>query len=124
MATAKVAGRVTTVAEWVARGTELFGGDMLEWKFVCPACGHVQAVKDFLPFKDRGASPDSARFNCVGRYAGAARIAFGGSGDGPCDYTSGGLFNISPLLITDESGKEHVAFDFAAPNGAPAWQVK
>lgn len=57
-----------THEEWVAKGKALFGDDMLKWKFVCPGCGHVQTPEDFRAFKDKGATPDSARNECIGRY--------------------------------------------------------
>lgn len=86
---------------------------MLKWRFVCPACGHVQAVEDFRPYKAQGVTADTARFNCIGRYAGAKRRAFGGAGPGPCDYTSGGLLDIRPVVVVTPDG-EIKTFAFAA----------
>lgn len=107
--------RTLTLDEFTAEGQRRFGPSQLKWKFVCPACGHVQAVEDFRPYKAQGATAETARFNCIGRYSGAKRKAFGGDGPGPCDYTSGGLFNISPLTVTDNEGKIlGRSFDFAA----------
>lgn len=108
--------RELTLGEWVAEGTARFGIDRCQWKFVCPACGHVQTVEDFRKYKDVGAGPDSAYFNCIGRYGGPAREAFALDGEGPCNYTTGGLFNISPVKIIDHRGNEHHAFDFAGPS--------
>lgn len=102
-----------TLAEWRAEGQRRFGDDQLKWRFKCPACGHVQAVEDFRAYKDKGATADSANFNCIGRYGGAKRGAFEDKGPGPCNYTSGGLFNISPMVVVTEDGKEHRGFDFA-----------
>jgi hypothetical protein len=104
-----------TLAEWLAEGERRFGPDKLKWRFVCPGCGHVQAVEDFRPFKEQGATAESSYFNCIGRYAGPRRRAFGGKGDGPCDYTSGGLCDLRQVAITTPDGKEQGAFDFAAP---------
>lgn len=104
-----------TYDEWVARGKKLFGGDIMEWAFVCPSCGHVQRVKDFKPV---GGKPDHAYSMCIGRFYPNPKRAFGGDGkswekgEGPCDYTSGGLFNINPVAIVKD-GKEMSAFDFA-----------
>jgi len=102
-----------TFDDWEAEGQRLFGEDRLKWRFQCPACGHVQAVEDFRPYKSQGATADTARFNCIGRYSVAKRRAFGGEGAGPCDYTSGGLFDIRPLTVVMPGGEEIRTFDFA-----------
>jgi hypothetical protein len=108
--------RRVPLAEWLADGERRFGTDMLKWRFVCPACGHIQAVEDFRPFKAQGVTAETARFNCIGRYAGAQRRAFGGAGPGPCDYTSGGLFDIRPVTVATPDGDVRT-FAFAeAPN--------
>ena len=109
------ARKTMTLDEWLAEGERRFGADRLKWRFVCPGCGHVQAVEDFRPFKDRGATAESAYFNCIGRYAGPKRTAFGEKGGGPCDYTTGGLLNISPVTIRYGEDKTTSAFDFAEP---------
>ncbi len=105
-----------SLAEWQAEGTRRFGADPLKWRFVCPACGHVQSVEDFRPFKDQGADADSARFNCIGRYQGAnpnAGLAGTGKAPGPCNYTSGGLFDLRPVVVTIPNGSPIRAFAFA-----------
>ena len=90
-----------TKAEWRAKGLSLFGDDFLLWRFVCPSCGHVQTAMDFLRFKDQGATPNTVYFNCIGRYDGHMDVPMYTT-PGPCNYTSGGLLNISPVLVTDE----------------------
>lgn len=30
-----------TLKEWLDEGKERFGDDFTQWKFKCPACGHV-----------------------------------------------------------------------------------
>jgi hypothetical protein len=37
-------------ADWLAEGRRRFGWDMMQWKFVCPICKHVQTVLDFKPY--------------------------------------------------------------------------
>ena len=102
-----------TIDQWHAEGRRRFGDEMRKWRFVCPACGHVQAVEDFAAFKHLpGVFPESARFNCIGRYSGSKRRAFGGDGPGPCDYTSGGLFDIRPVTVV-RLGEEIRSFAFA-----------
>jgi hypothetical protein len=106
-----------TEAEWLAKGNELFGEDMLEWKFVCPICGHVQTPNDFRPFKDAGATPDSARNECIGRYTLPRGVAQGEGGQ-PCDYAGYGLIQVSPIRIAREGGRESQAFAFAGTEGS------
>ena len=85
---------------WVAKGKRLFGTDPMKWRFVCPSCGHIQAVEDFKPYKDQGATPDTARFNCIGRYDGHGDTVMC-SGKSPCNYTSGGLICLAPVKVVD-----------------------
>lgn len=100
-----------TLAEWRAKATALFGPCNLDWRFICPACGHVASVQDW---KDAGAPATSAAFSCVGRWTGAAREAFG-TGDGPCNYAGGGLFRLNPVAVVDPDGHVTHAFAFADP---------
>jgi len=107
-----------TLDHWLAEGERRFGTDKLKWKFVCPGCGHVQAVEDFRPYKDQGATAESAYFNCIGRYGPAKRDWLGGEGSGPCNYTSGGLFDIRPVTILVPGEMPSKAFAFAEPVGS------
>jgi len=100
-----------TYEEWLAKGKELFGEDMLQWKFVCPNCGHVQCAEDFRKYVPNGAKPDDAHFNCIGRYKGG-NVGTLGDGKSPCNYTAGGLFRLSPIIVEME-GKEVFSFAFA-----------
>lgn len=100
-----------TKDEWMELGTKLYGSDFMKWKFVCPCCGHVQTVEDFKQYKDKGATPDTARFNCIGRYDGHMDSPMG-TKPGPCNYTSGGLFRLAPIEITD-GDKKYSSFAFA-----------
>jgi hypothetical protein len=110
-----------SLAEWYIEGARLFGTNSLKWKFVCPACGHVQAVEDFRPFKSQGATVETARLNCIGRYSGPKRRAFGDDGPGPCDYTSGGLSDLRPVTIVIGPDETIRSFAFAP---APAKEGK
>ena len=105
-----------TLEEWMAEGTRRFGEAQLNWKFVCPACGHIQAVEDFRPYKSQGATAETARFNCIGRYSGAQQNAgLNGTGKakGPCDYTGGGLFDLLPVTVVLPDGSKARSFAFA-----------
>ena len=106
-----------TEAEWNALGERLYGPNPPNWRFRCPCCGHVARIEDFRAFKDRGATPDSAPTECVGRYLpdAARNLAHTPAKDGsraPCDYAAYGLFRFGIALARD-SGKEIVVFPFA-----------
>jgi len=102
-----------TLAEWHAEAERRFGASYQDWKFVCPACGHVQKVIDFRPYKDAGANPNSAYQECIGRYEGVPRSATKESGKGPCDYAGYGLIDLCPVTVVMEDGREIKVFDFA-----------
>lgn len=90
---------------WLAKGRELFGADYENWKFVCPACKKVRAVSDYEPYKDKGATPDSAATECLGRYTG------GRNGPDKCDWAAYGLF-AGPSFVTNDNGKRIPCFMF------------
>lgn len=96
--------REITLEAFEAEGRRLFGEDIMAWRFVCPACGHVASVQDY---KDAGAPEGAVGFSCIGRYTGPKRTIFEKDKPGPCDYTSGGLFNFSPVLVGSQP-----CFDF------------
>lgn len=100
-----------TKEEWIAKGRSILGENMLTWKFKCPCCGHIQTPEDFRQYKEQGVSPDTAYFNCIGRYDGhEATNIF--SCKSPCNYTSGGLFNFNPIVVID--GEKRIStFAFA-----------
>ena len=89
--------------EWDAKGRELFGMDMQDWKFVCPSCGLVQSIakaKEHWPqLKGKDWNVTS---ECVGRY----------TKDAGCDWCAYGLFR-GPLIVVLSNGDEIAAFDFA-----------
>lgn len=102
---------VITKEEWVNRGNQLFGPDMMKWRFVCPACGNIAAVEDFKPFKNKGAKSNAATHDCIGRYDGHIDVVMGNGK--PCNYTGYGLLDFCPVRVIDE-GKEIRCFAFAA----------
>lgn len=93
--------------DWEALGVSLFGEDQLQWKFTCPACGHIASVQDYI---QAGAPEGAVAFSCIGRWTKAARDAFTGKGPGPCNYAGGGLFSLNPISI---KGRARPIFDFA-----------
>ena len=89
--------------EWQAKGEQLFGTDIMRWKFICPSCGHIASVQDW---KDAGAPEGAVAFSCVGRYLPRCSDAFT-YGVGPCNYAGGGLFGLNPI---DVDGRRTFAF--------------
>lgn len=99
--------------EWVAEASRRFGSDPMNWRFVCPSCGHVAAVADW---KAAGAPEYAVAFSCVGRWAGGgASQAFTGQ-VGPCCYAGGGLFRLNPVTV-EKDGKTINVFAFAEADG-------
>lgn len=90
-----------TKTEWLAEGTRLFGIDFEDWRFQCPVCHTVSAVKDYEQYARLGAGPNSATCECIGRYSGAKDMA-----SKPCNYAGYGLFRLSPVRVLDDSAPE------------------
>lgn len=107
--------KTMTREEWHTLGVELFGSDYEKWLFVCPSCGNIASIGDYRKYKDKGATPDSATFNCIGRYM-DGKVADMCSGERPCNYSSGGLFCINTLRIIVD-GKNVPCFEFATVEG-------
>lgn len=99
-----------TKAEWEAKGQRLFGPNQLDWKFVCPCCGHVASIADW---RAAGAEVAAAAFSCVGRWIEGSAEAFVNKGKGPCTYAGGGLFRLNPIEVMEDNGKVHEMFAFA-----------
>jgi len=102
-----------SLRDWRKDAKDLFGEDPSEWKFICPVCGHIATVKDW---KDTTAPSGAIAFSCVGRWREDSRDAFGEEGEGPCNYTGGGLFNLNPVTIHSADDTLRV-FDFAPVEG-------
>lgn len=97
-----------TESEWVKAGEKLYGADPMKWRFECPACHNVTSVEDFRIFKDKGATPDSAATECIGRYTGGLK------GPNKCDWAAYGLFR-GPDFVIFDNGEERACFSFAKP---------
>ena len=87
--------RKVTLDQYIAEAEAKFGSDRLNWKFVCPACGHVSSAADY---KAANAPEGAVGFSCVGRWTASPIDAFS-KGQGPCNYAGGGLFCINPVEI-------------------------
>ncbi len=92
-----------TFEEWMKKGEELFGEDKKNWRFKCPACGNTQTIAEFIKLGlDKDKILGIFYYSCIGRWDKTQG----------CDYTTGGLFNISPIKIIKD-GQESYAFAFA-----------
>lgn len=100
-----------SVDKWLAKGKELFGDEILNWEFVCPSCGNIQKPKDFQAYANVGSDPNDAYFICIGRFTGSQNGI--GSDKQPCNYSSGGLFNLNKTIIKGSDGeKDNYVFSF------------
>jgi len=112
------------LADWLAEGERLFGPDKKLWKFICPNCGHIQSIADFLELRNLKIVPsdfnpgDVVYYSCIGRWD--TRIPVKDIGTvfdkkSPCNYTNGGLFCFAKRFIVDDGndGKKVPVFDFA-----------
>ena len=93
--------------EWLNEGNRLFGDNELDWKFVCPACGIVTMVREWITVGE----PNMAAFSCIGRAMANCTDAFSNDG-GPCNYAGGGLIGLNPVKIKLVNGVIAERFDF------------
>lgn len=101
----------TTQTEWLKEAKEKFGEDHKKWKFICPACGHVTSVEDFM---NAGGDMDGAYQECIGRYTGKGSPQKNDSSG--CNWAAYGFFGTlgkGRIIIADDSGKEVEIFQFA-----------
>lgn len=105
--------REVSFEQWLAEACEKFGEDRMNWKFICPSCGHIASV---IEYKNAGATEGQVGFSCIGRYLGAGdEHTFRKSG-GPCNYAGGGLIGINPVTVIFPNGKKVNVFEFADNN--------
>ncbi len=107
-----------THAEWMAEGKRLFGDNVMDWAFVCPSCKRVTTTRQY---QEAGAKVEAVGFSCIGRYLPECNDAF--TGAAPCNYTSGGLICISPVLV-HFGDKDVRCFAFAALSAGEKEETK
>lgn len=95
--------------EWAQEGARKFGSNPMEWRFVCPSCGHVAAASEWI---ELGAPQNAVGFACVGNWMAVAAPV--GSSTGPCVY-QGSVGDLSPIHLIDEAGTTFPMFAFADP---------
>ena len=89
--------RKLTLTQYIIEAETKFGKNRLNWKFVCPACGHIMSTADYLA---AGAPEGAVGFSCIGRWNNLGkRGAFDNGKPGPCDYAGGGLICLNPVEI-------------------------
>ena len=84
--------KVIKSIDWEAQIIERFGENPDNWKFVCPACGHVQSTADFMEINQ---DPNLAYSCCIGRYKGVNDK----TGKHGCDYTVNGLIHLNKTTV-------------------------
>ena len=98
-----------TLKEWRAEAAQRFGKDPSKWAFVCPACGHVATVGDFL---ELGADASLAYQECIGRVSSPVRPP--DDPDQGCNWAAYGLFGtLGKGRIVAAGEKDVEVFDFA-----------
>ena len=104
-----------SVQEWLDEAKQRFGEDALQWKFVCPACGHINCGQEFI---DKGVTNDAneavnkAYCECIGRYIGKGSPKKGD--DSGCNWVAFGLFGTMGRGVKVANGdKMTEAFAFA-----------
>lgn len=98
-----------TIQEWREEGIRRFGNNIKNWKFRCPACGHVASVSDFA---ELGKNFDSAYRECIGRVKGKGSSRLGDNSG--CNWTAYGLFgSLGEGIIVVDGREEIEVFPFA-----------
>lgn len=86
--------KTVTHDEWIAEGEKLFGVDKLNWRFVCPSCGHVASVQDYM----EALAPEFfVGFSCIGNYLPNSRKAYDNGDRTLCDYS--GASDRNPVTV-------------------------
>lgn len=117
-----------SIEKFLKKGTELFGPDRDLWKFECPACHKVTSIKEWKEYaKDKDEASGQIAFSCVGRLIQRNQresnnpndpihlleIGHMGENKYACNYTTGGLFNLSPVTVKNEDGENCSFFQFS-----------
>jgi hypothetical protein len=114
-----------TQADLMAECVRRFGQDAKQWAFVCPTCGDVATIQDFIDAGDG----NKAGQECIGRLLGSpeAKRVKGRRACGPakghrgCNWAAFGLLR-GPWKVTlpaDGDKPERDVWSFAlAPGGA------
>lgn len=101
--------------EWMSEGKAKFGEDFANWKFKCPACGHVASGQNF---KDLHGEPNDMYQVCIGRINGKGMRGFDSkkmTNENGCDWAAFGLLGTlgKGRIVVTKEGKKVEVFDFA-----------
>lgn len=115
--------RKLTQDELATEARERFGDDTAKWSFVCPHCGDVASVQDFVDAGDG----NRVGQECIGRLRGALKRGTKASRDGivrgerGCDWAAYGLFRGPWEIVLPAEGDkpERSAWSFALAGGDP-----
>lgn len=108
--------REWTQADLAAEARRRFGDDPTLWAFVCPSCGDVATVADFI----RAGEGERAGQECIGRLLGALSKDAKRGKDGivrgtrGCDWAAYGLFHgpWSVVMPADDLKPERTVWSF------------
>lgn len=89
-----------SVDNWKKLGQKLYGDDLENYKFKCPACGRVASGKEY---KEAGAQPNDMYQCCISRFL----------NDSTCKWASYGLFDICKVRVLVDDGAEVPVFEYA-----------
>lgn len=103
-------------SEFFDEGKKRFGPNRDDWRFQCPACGHVQSIAGFMKRHPEAKRPEVAAwifFNCEGRRDRSVG----------CNWSLGGLLHIQERMLTETgTGAHHCPaflFDGEVPASGP-----
>ncbi len=98
--------------EWNQEGEKRFGKDKKNWKFKCPNCGNIQSYNDFKKLGRKGLDIEYVvYFSCIGRWIDDCKGEIGNK-ISPCNYTNGGLFDLSKLKVKAKDDTMISVFEF------------
>lgn len=103
--------KIMTSEQWHREGERRFGVELLNWRYVCPMCGHIACGRDFEAI---GVSPMNGAMECIGRYYRRGRAVEGDSSG--CNWTAAGLYGIpngKGIVVVLNDGRAFECFDFA-----------
>lgn len=88
--------KVVKIKDWHKELIARFGKNHKDWKFICPACGHIQSISDFMEID---IDPNYAYSNCIGRHTGRNDK----TGKEGCNYTINGLISLNKTTVINEN---------------------
>lgn len=101
-----------TLKEWREKGETLFGKDFKTWQFVCPGCGNVASIQDFINLGQDEENACNHSYNeCISRYTNAGSPQ---QNKKPCNWAAYGLLGTlgKGIMIEVKEEKEIEIFDF------------